>query len=483
MTVRLRWQEPLCTALLATTMIGVGQASAAEDPAIGSDGYVHVSPDGTVLGADPYYPKDGNGGYDVTDYSIALDYSPYFLMVGGKATITATALQDLSRFNLDLRGLTVRSVTVDGVAATFQRAGEHELVITPRTPLAEGAKFTVAVRYDGRPAPITTARGRTGWLTMADGSAVATGQPHSAMTWFPVNGTEVDKATLRVSVTVLNEYSVVGNGLQVSDVPAGPGRHTVTWAEETALAPNTAMLGIGRWQIDKIALPGGRTATNVYDPCATGKRAIGDRLPEVLEFLAGKFGEYPQAAAGGLFVDRDLGYVHGAQTRPVYGRSATVSDLVYATAYQWWGAGVTNKMWRDALLPESFARYAVWLWDETANGVDMDQRYRELVAAGDAAFWAPKLTDPGKGTEFVPTTKAVLMVHALRRLIGDELFFQIAEGFPLINLQGNQNWHDFTLYVSAVTQLDLTEFNHAWLEGTVRPPDAVLYPGPLTPRQ
>ncbi|WP_181777346.1 M1 family metallopeptidase [Amycolatopsis pittospori] len=482
MTVRIRWQEPLCTALLATTMIGACPASAAQ-PTPGGDGYVHVSPDGTVLGADPYYPKDGNGGYDVSAYALALDYAPYSMTVSGKASITATATQDLSRFDLDLRGLTVRSVSVDGTAAAFRRSGEHELVITPRTPLTEGQRFTVVVGYDGRPEPITTARGRIGWLATPGDSAVAAGMPHSAMTWFPVNGTEVDKATLRVSVTVLDEFSVVGNGFQVSDVPASYGRHTVTWAEDTALAPNTAMLGIGRWQVETVSLPGGRTAINAYHPCAVNKREIGGRLPEVLEFLTGRFGDYPQSASGGLFLDRTLGYTHGSQGRPVYGGTATVADLVYATAYQWWGAGVSGKMWRDVLMPESIARYAVWLWDETKNGIDLDRRYREQVARvnGDTGFWAPRLTDPGKGTEFTPTTKAVLMVHALRRLIGDDLFFQIMAGFPMINPQGNQNWHDFELYVAAMTQLDLTAFNHAWLDGTVRPPDDVLYPGTLRP--
>ncbi|MEV7550455.1 M1 family metallopeptidase [Amycolatopsis sp. NPDC089917] len=483
MTVRIRWQEPLCTALLATTMLGTCQVAAAEQPVIGSDGYVHVSPNGTVLGTDPYYPKDGNGGYDVSDYAIALDYAPRSTILQGKATITATATQELSRFNLDLRGLTVRSVTVDGVGATFRRVGEHELEITPAKPLAKDARFAVVVGYDGRPEPIGTARGRTGWLAVPGDSAVATGQPHSAMTWFPVNGTEADKATLRVAVTVLNEFSVVGNGKQISDVAAGAGRHTVTWAEENALAPNTAMVGIGRWKIDKISLPGGGTAINAYHPCATGNREIGGRLPEVLEFLTGKLGDYPQSAAGGLFLDRDLGYVHGAQTRPVFGRSATVADLVYGTAYQWWGAGVTGKMWKDALLPEAFARYAVWLWDEARNGTDLDRRYREQVAqAGNGRFWAPKLVDPGKGAEFAPTAKAVLMVHALRRLVGDDQFFQIMSGFPSINPQGNQNWHDFELYASAVTQRDLTEFDHAWLEGTARPSDEHLYPGSLNPK-
>ena len=41
-------------------------------------------------------------------------------MLRGVATIEAKATQDLSSFNLDLDGLTVRSVKVDGRAATLE---------------------------------------------------------------------------------------------------------------------------------------------------------------------------------------------------------------------------------------------------------------------------------------------------------------------------------------------------------------------------
>ena len=52
-------------------------------------------------------------------------------MLRGVATITAKATQDLSAFNLDLDGLTVRSVKVGGRAAKWRRKG-GELTIVPR---------------------------------------------------------------------------------------------------------------------------------------------------------------------------------------------------------------------------------------------------------------------------------------------------------------------------------------------------------------
>ena len=57
---------------------------------------------------DPYYPNAGNGGYDVAHYGLDLSYQPSSNRLTGVATITARATQDLSTFNLDLEGLTVR---------------------------------------------------------------------------------------------------------------------------------------------------------------------------------------------------------------------------------------------------------------------------------------------------------------------------------------------------------------------------------------
>src|SRR3954464_7162654 len=80
---------------------------------------------------DPYFPLDGNGGYDVSHYDLNVTYDPKTDVLRGLEKIDITAKQDLSSFNLDLDGLTVRVILIDGFPAHWSRDGA-ELTITPR---------------------------------------------------------------------------------------------------------------------------------------------------------------------------------------------------------------------------------------------------------------------------------------------------------------------------------------------------------------
>ena len=84
-----------CAAFLLTSGLG-----AAADFTPGSAG----------LG-DPFFPNAGNGGYDVANYNLKLAYDPGTDVLVGQAVVTATATQDLSRFNLDLRGFQISRLT------------------------------------------------------------------------------------------------------------------------------------------------------------------------------------------------------------------------------------------------------------------------------------------------------------------------------------------------------------------------------------
>ena len=64
--------------------------------------------------------------------------------------MTATALQDLAAFYLDLLGLEVSSVQVDGKTTWYSRNGQELKVDAPAT-LPQGAGFTVTVTYSGEP--------------------------------------------------------------------------------------------------------------------------------------------------------------------------------------------------------------------------------------------------------------------------------------------------------------------------------------------
>jgi hypothetical protein len=197
---------------------------------------------------DPYFPMDGNGGYDVSHYDLALRYDPDTDVLEGVATITATATHGLSRFQLDYDGPAVSSVTVDGEVARW-RQQRGELIVTPAAVIADGATFEVVVTYEGVPELIVEpALGASGWMATDDG-ALALGQPHGATTWFPANDHPLDPATFTIALDVPAGTEAVSNGRLVSSVTDGD-RTTWTWEADDPLATYLAMVAIGEFAID-----------------------------------------------------------------------------------------------------------------------------------------------------------------------------------------------------------------------------------------
>ncbi|HVV18407.1 MAG TPA: M1 family peptidase, partial [Pseudonocardiaceae bacterium] len=138
---------------------------------------------GADRSGDSYLPQHGNGGYRVRHYDLELDYRISANRLSGRAVITAVATQALGRFSLDLAGLRVRGVLVNGRRARYtHQAGK--LRIQPAAALSAGTEFTVDVRYAGNPAPVPSRWGDIGWDELTDGVLVAS-QPIGAPSWFP----------------------------------------------------------------------------------------------------------------------------------------------------------------------------------------------------------------------------------------------------------------------------------------------------------
>jgi hypothetical protein len=195
---------------------------------------------------DPYFPLDGNGGYDVGHYSLDLTFDPATGHIDSVATIDATATENLSSFNLDLVGLNVEAITVDGQNATWSRDG-GELTVTPKRGLKSNCGFTTVVRYEGVPEPVVDAFGVSGVLRTDDGMVII-GEPHVAATWFPVNDHPLDKASYTVETTVPAGLEVVGNGVLQSEVTRH-GSTTFTWQESDRMASYLATDTIGKFDI------------------------------------------------------------------------------------------------------------------------------------------------------------------------------------------------------------------------------------------
>jgi len=79
-----------------------------------------VSTVGAAGAGDPYFPRQGNGGYQVQHYGLRIDYRPATHHLSGHAHIVARTTKQLSRFDLDLRqSMRVQSVRVNGTTTTF----------------------------------------------------------------------------------------------------------------------------------------------------------------------------------------------------------------------------------------------------------------------------------------------------------------------------------------------------------------------------
>ncbi len=430
---------------------------------------------------DPYYPKDGNGGYDVAGYHVSVSYDPKTRKLDGDTEITATATGDLDRFNLDLNGMKVSAVEVDGTAATFARAGEHELVITPGSTVRDGAEFTTRVRYSGVPAQTEAGNlGDNGWQISQSGGAFAAGEPHSATSWYPANDTPRDKATFALDARVPNGWSVVSNGREKAPTKGTDGWTTFHWEEQNRIATYLTTIGIDKWTFDRSTLPDGTPLVSAYAPGIESKRQVESRLPEVLEFLASKFGPYPQSAAGGIYINENIGFSLETQTRPIYAAWAELPVVVHENAHMWWGDSVTVESWSDICLNECFASYAQWLWDEGKEGANLDDRYRREVSGADAKFWGGKLYDMGAGKEFTSVyDKGPVALHALRRQIGDAAFDRVLREWPGKHHDGNASWPEFEKFVQDVADQDLSGFFAAWFHADSKPADQYLYPGSL----
>ncbi len=431
---------------------------------------------------DSYFPRAGNGGYDVADYDLALTYEPETRRLAGRATITATATADLTSFHLDFTGLTTTAITVNGTPAAAQQRDDGELVVTPATPLSAGGTFTAVVQYGGQPQALAEpGLGASGFLTSADG-AVAIGEPQVAATWFPVNDHPRDKATYTIRISAPDRLEALANGVLVGQRPADrPGYTTWTWRVSSPMAPYLATIVVGDYRVAQSTHDGLPVVLAVATSLPSSIDAELARTPELLDWLESVFGPYPFDAVGGIVVGDDrVGYALENQTRPIYGPVFFGIDdsswvIVHELAPQWYGDSVSVDDWREVWLNEGFATYAEWLWYEhegTATAQEMfDSAYNQRDGA---AIWRVPPGDLGldhlfrdPGSEY---TRGAMTLHALRITVGDEAFFRVLREWAVRYKDGTATTAQFVELAEEVAGRQLDALFHAWLYGTTRPP-------------
>ena len=428
---------------------------------------------------DGYTPGHGDASYDVTHYDLELTYKVEGNLLNGVALLRCVALTDLDRLTLDLHGLRVRKVAVDGSVVKYTHRRHHLNLRTPHA-VAKGDEFEVVVQYAGHPSPLSSrSLGTAGWEELTDGAIVAA-QPHGAPSWFPCNDRPDNKAGYRISLSAPNTYRVVCNGELVSAT-----RHasTTTWVYEQAepMATYLATAQIGRYQLLEIdavvplyaAVPGSLVPT--YD------EAFGQQ-PEMLELFTRLFGDYPFGRYTVVITEDDLEIPLESQSLSTFGANFLVTDwdaerlIAHEMSHQWFGNSLTLGEWSDIWLHEGFACYCEWLWSEESgkdSAHDRAVHHWKQLASEDQDL---VLEDPGPELMFDDRVykRGALLLHALRLTLGDDAFFDALHAWATGHAHSTVSTEMFIGFLEHRTGEDLAPLFESWLSQEALPelPDA-----------
>jgi aminopeptidase N len=378
---------------------------------------------------DALYPGLGNGGFDVLHYDLELAVDMDTGRIDAQAALAARADQPLSSFHLDLFGLTVDGVAVDGAPARFVRHG-RELVVVPAAALSAGAGFEVVVDYRGLPdlAPdpgIPFVPG-VGWWRRDSGVYVVS-EVVGAASWYPGSDHPTDKATYTIGVTVDEPWVVAANG-ELATVEELDGARRYVFESAEPMATYLATVCIADFAVTELPGPPG-DVMRVYHPRDATPEELEPfaRMGEMVAFFEQRFGPYPFGSLGGVLAAEQLGGALECQTLPVYSRGTDESTVAHEVAHQWFGNSVSPTDWSDLWLNEGFATYSEWLWAEHLDGFAASERRARRTYGWASRHDVGAPADPPADQLFSGAVygRGALAVRALRAELGDEAFFAL----------------------------------------------------------
>jgi len=422
---------------------------------------------------------------DVTYYRIDLNIDIDAEEIDGSVLVNGwIGMDQPDSIELDFADeMIVDSVKFYGELWPFVHESDYLKVPAPETTIPEGYSFRVEVFYHGTPP--YTGFGAFNFDTHANIDHIWTlSEPYGARDWWPCKDDPSDKAdSVDIIITVPEEQIVASNGILVSETNVGNERKQYHWQETYPIC--TYLISVTTypytvWQDEYIAMNGDTLPLNYYVYPDHYESVYDNYLltNDMMEVFAQRFGEYP--FMGEKYGHAEFGRGGGMEHQTLTSLGGSSQWLIaHELGHQWWGNLVTCASFHHIWLNEGFARFSEAIWEEAYNGI---QAYKDYWQSHE--YYGP-------GTIFVENpnsvgnifdgnlsyNKAGWIVHMLRGVMGDSLFFESLQSYVYHDslAYGAVTTDDFQTVCENVSGLDLGDFFQQWIYGEYYPQYAVSW--------
>ncbi|MCM0060427.1 MAG: M1 family peptidase [Algoriphagus sp.] len=308
------------------------------------------------------------------------------------------------------------------------------------------------------------------------------GETQHSSKWFPTIDRPNERLTHDIWLTVPDSMVSISNGRLHKQDSLGNGMRKDHWKMDLPHAPYLVAIAVGDFA--KVTASHGDLPLGYYVEKGFEKGAakVFASTPAMIAYFEKRLGvPFPWQKYDQIVV-RD--FVSGAMENTTASifmeellldeREALDSEWDYIIAHelfhQWFGDLVTAESWSNLTLNEAFANYSEYLWNEKRYG--QDQADLKLVVEKEGYF-AEADSEPKELIRFKYAdaedlfdahsyNKGGLVLHMLRRELGDAAFFKGLNLYLTQHALQSVEAHDLRLAMERVSGRDLNWFFNQW---------------------
>ena len=321
------------------------------------------------------------------------------------------------------------------------------------------------------------------------------GQDEDSRYWFPCFDFPNQRFTSEVIVTVPGEWTTVSNGKLLSVAENGDTK-TFHWSQDKAHP--TYLMSLVAGQYTETSEDGTGVPIQYYSPPGREEdtRRVFGKTPKIMKFFAEKIGvPYPWAKYSQVTVTDFLfggmentsattmtdHLLHDERAHLDYSSDSIVA---HELAHQWWGDLLTCRDWSHGWLNEGFATYFDLLFKEHDLGVD-EFRYAvyqdavTYIAEDSNRYRRPIVNNvynqPIDLFDRHLYEKGGLVLHMLRFVLGDELFWKALHHYCVKHQGSSVTTEDLQRAIEEATGRNLDWFFDQWVHHGGHPDLEVTY--------